>query len=241
MTSPASLRLGTWLSIGSPAVAELAGLCGFDWVLLDLEHGCATEAAIPDQLRALAGTETKGIVRVGAPHPDLIARVLDWGAFGIMAPRVESAAAAEALAAAAYHAPRGRRGYSSTVRATGYGLRPGFVEPLLMVQIESRAGVAAAPAIASVAGISTLFVGPADLRHDLAQAGGPAEPDFEGCLEAVVAAARGAGLEAGILVRNSDEIAATAARGFSRIAVDSDLSILRKGYQSALSWQEGGS
>ena len=95
MNSP-TLRLGTWLSIGSPAIAELAGLCGFDWVLLDLEHGCETEAALPNQIRALRGSHTQAIVRVGAPHPDLISRVLDWGANGIMVPHVNSAAQAEA-------------------------------------------------------------------------------------------------------------------------------------------------
>ncbi len=59
--------LGTWLSFGSPAVAELAAMCGFDWVLLDLEHGCEPEAALPGQMRALRSTRTRAIVRVGAP------------------------------------------------------------------------------------------------------------------------------------------------------------------------------
>ena len=72
-------HIGTFLSIGSPAVTELAAECGFDWVLIDLEHGCESEAALPDQLRALRGSNTIAIVRVSAPHPDLIARVLDWG------------------------------------------------------------------------------------------------------------------------------------------------------------------
>jgi 2-keto-3-deoxy-L-rhamnonate aldolase RhmA len=239
MNSPSPVQLGTWLSVGSPAIAELAGLCGFAWVLLDLEHGCAGESALPDQLRALAGSGTKGIVRVGAPQPDLIARVLDWGADGIMVPRVESAAEAEAVVAAANHAPRGRRGYSSTVRATGYGLRPHPVAPLLMAQIENRRGVGAATEIAAVDGISTLFLGPADLRHDLEHGHGTDTGelglDFDGCLETVLAASRAAGTEAGILVRDPAEIAATAARGFSRIAVESDLSILRKAYRSILS------
>jgi 2-keto-3-deoxy-L-rhamnonate aldolase RhmA len=62
--------------------------------LFDLEHGCASEAGIPDQLRAIRGTATKGIVRVAAPEPDQIARVLDWGADGIMVPRIENAAMA---------------------------------------------------------------------------------------------------------------------------------------------------
>jgi hypothetical protein len=89
--------IGTWLSTGSPVIAELAALSGFDWVLLDLEHGNESEASLPNQLRGLRGTRTRGIVRVGAPHADLIARVLDWGAHGIMVPHVNSAAEARRI------------------------------------------------------------------------------------------------------------------------------------------------
>ncbi|NBV87481.1 MAG: hypothetical protein EBS01_14720, partial [Verrucomicrobia bacterium] len=110
------LQLGTFLAIGSPAVAELAAESGFDWVLIDLEHGCESDAALPHQLRALRGSRTKAIVRVGAPHADLIARVLDWGADGIMVPHVDSAGKAEAIVQAAHYAPRGQRGLSRSVR-----------------------------------------------------------------------------------------------------------------------------
>ena len=230
-----NLHLGTWLSIGSPVIAELAALSGFDWVLFDLEHGCAAEASLPDQLRAVRGTATKGIVRVGAPHPDLIARVLDWGADGIMVPHVESAAEAEAVVQAACHAPKGRRGFSRTVRATDYGLGRHRGDPLLMAQIESRAGVAAAPAIAAVEGIGVLFVGPADLRHDLEHSSAAGSPDFDRCLSEVAAATRAAGKEAGILLRDASVLDEHVELGFSHIAIDSDLSILRNAYRSILS------
>lgn len=230
-----SLSLGTWLSIGSPAIAELAALSGFDWVLLDLEHGCVSEATLPDQLRALRGTKTKGIVRVGAPYPDLIARVLDWGADGIMVPRVESAGTAADIVTAAYHAPRGQRGFSRTVRATDYGRGKHPSNPVIMAQIETVAGVAAAAAIAEVEGITTLFVGPADLRHDLEHSSSLELSDYDTCLEQILGAAREAGKEAGILVRDAAEISRHADLGFTRLAVDSDISILRNAYQTLLS------
>ena len=230
-----SLQLGTWLSIGSPVIAELAALSGFDWVLLDMEHGCVSEATLPDQLRALRGTKTKGIVRVGAPYPDLIARVLDWGADGIMVPRVESAGTAADIVTAAYHAPRGQRGFSRTVRATDYGRGSHPDAPLLMAQIETVAGVAAAAAIAAVEGITTLFVGPADLRHDLEHSSSLELSDYDASLEQILGAAREAGKEAGILVRDAAEISRHADLGFTRLAVDSDLSILRNSYQTLLS------
>ncbi len=237
MTTPAP-RIGTWLSVGSPVVAELAALSGFDWVLLDLEHGNESEAALPNQLRALRGTKTAGIVRVGAPHPDLIARVLDWGAHGIMVPHVNSAAEAEAIVQAAHYAPRGRRGYSRTVRAYDYGLKPAGNEtptPLLMAQIETIEGVNHAREIARVEGIDVLFVGPADLQFDLKNRANVARVDYDQCLATVVATANAAGKSAGILVRELADVRPHLERGFTHVAVDSDLSILRKAYHQTLS------
>ena len=103
-------HIGTWLSLASPVVAEVAAESGFDWVLIDLEHGCESEAALPNQLRALRGSDTLAIVRVSAPHPDLIARVLDWGAHGIMIPHVNSVAEARHCVDAATYPPQGHRG-----------------------------------------------------------------------------------------------------------------------------------
>lgn len=230
------LHLGTWVSTGSATVTELAALCGLDWVLLDLEHGSESESAIPGQLRSLRGGKTRGIVRVGAPHADLIGRVLDWGADGVMVPHVESAAAAEAIVQAAYHAPRGHRGFARTVRACDYGLRPAEEKalPLLMAQIETLAGVGHCASIAAVEGIDVLFVGPADLQHDLRHRPELAPGDYARCLEIVNEAARAAGKHTGILLRDAAEVARYRELGFSHIAVDSDLSILRKSWRQTV-------
>ncbi len=236
MSETLSPRIGTWLSVGSPVIAELAGMCGFDWVLIDLEHGCESEAALPDQLRALRGGPTEPIVRVGAPHPDLIARVLDWGARGFMVPRVSCAAEAEAIVRAAHYAPRGQRGYSRTVRAHAYGLLPADAAPapIIMAQIETIAGVNHAAEIARVDGIDVLFIGPADLQLDLRHHAAAAPGDFARCRDIVLAAARDSGKGAGILLRETADLRAHLDMGFNRIAVDSDLSILRKAYAQIL-------
>ena len=230
-TSPS---IGTWLSTGSPVIAELAGLSGFDWVLIDLEHGSGTEATVPDQLRALRGSSTKGIVRIGAPHADLIARILDWGAQGIMVPHVNSAAEAERIIQAAQYAPRGQRGISRSVRAYDYGLNPPgepMPKPLLIAQIETVKAVKRAAEIARVDGIDVLFIGPSDLQSDLEHDADSSAGDFAQCLRTVVTAAKDAGKAAGILVRDVAELQSHYALGFTHIAVDSDLSILRKGWQ----------
>ncbi len=234
--------LGTWLSIGSPVIAELAALAGFDWVLLDLEHGCAGEGSVPDQLRALRGSGKRGVVRVGAPHADLVARVLDWGAAGVMVPHVSTAAAAEAVVRAAWYPPRGRRGFSRTVRAHDYGLRApeDTPAPLILAQIETLDAVGEASAIAAVEGIDVLFVGPADLQHDLRHRRLSISGDFEACLERVVSAARGAGKHAGILLRDVAELDRRLEQGFTHVAVQSDLSLLREAFGGLLRMGRGG-
>ncbi len=235
--SKSSPVLGTWLSIGSPVIAELAGECGLDWVLIDLEHGSASEAAVPDQLRALRGTKTQGIVRVGALDPALIGRVLDWGADGIMLPHVRSAEEAAACVAAMRYPPAGTRGVSRTVRAFRYGLEefPGTKEPVLLAQIEDPPGVENAEAIAQVDGVSALFVGPADLRFALAQRSEQDGPSYSKSLAQVIAAARCAGKTAGILVRDLDSIPEHLELGFTVLAAQSDLGILRAQYQGLVS------
>lgn len=234
-TASSSLRLGTWLSVGSPVIAELAAECALDWVLFDLEHGCASESALPDQLRALRGSPTAGVVRVGAPHADLIARVLDWGAHGLMVPHVNSAEEARQIVRAAHYAPRGQRGYSRTVRAHGYGLRvPGDSPPpsIIMAQIETLHAVECAAEIAAVEGVDVLFVGPADLGFDL-KARQSARSEDE-CLVEVIAAAKQHGKASGILVRRPEDLEKMKALGFAWLAVDSDIGILRAAYQALL-------
>jgi len=236
--TPGTTHLGTWLSTGSPVIAELIGLCGFDWVLIDLEHGCQAEAAVPDQLRALRGSRTRPVVRVGAAYPDLIARLLDWGAAGLMVPHVESAEQAATIVAATRYAPRGRRGLSRTVRAYDYGLKQpadfAAATPLVMAQIETIEGVNHAQEIARVDGVDVLFVGPADLQYDLAQRPTAAPGNYAACLESILAAAAAAGKAAGILVREVAQLAAHAQQGFHYLAAESDLSILRNAYQQIL-------
>lgn len=223
--------------MGSPAVAELAAESGFDWVLINLEHGCESDGGLAHQLRAVRGSQARAIVRIGAPHSDLILCVLDWGADGIMVPHVNSAVEADAVVQAAHYRPRGHRGFSRPVRAHGYGLRPPgkkSAAPLIMAQIESAVGVAHASEIARVEGVDVLFVGPADLQSDLKHQSGSAL-DYAACLRLVVAAAQAAGKAAGIPVRELTDLKAHIDLGFTHVAMDSDLSILRNVYRQMLS------
>ena len=224
-----TLQIGTWLSIGSPVIAELAAQCGFDWLLIDLEHGCASESTLLSQLQAIRGTGAAAIVRVGSPHADLIGRVLDWGADGIMVPHVSSAAEAEACVKAMRYPPRGTRGVSRSVRAYDYGLRPFEpFAPIFFAQIETIEAVERAPEIAQVDGVDVLFVGPADLRMDIECRNG--SRDFDGCRREVAAVEK----PCGILLRDPAEADELRALGYTHLAFASDIGILRAGYQRIL-------
>lgn len=224
---------GAWLSSGSPTVAELAAQCGFGWLLLDMEHGCLPEAELLANLRAAGGRDAAVVVRVPTHESGLIGRALDWGADAIMVPHVETAEEAAALVRAMKYPPVGIRGYSRSVRAYGYGLRApeAACEPRLFAQIESVKGINNVEAIAQVAGVHVLFVGPADLKLSLSTM--QDAPSYDEALNRVLVAAKQNRIESGILIRDRADTAGLLKRGFTQVALDSDLAILRAGFLSA--------
>jgi|SRR5690606_26028064 len=232
--------LGTWISSGSPVVAELAGQFPFDWLLVDFEHGAASLAVLPEILRAVCRGNPAIIVRVPELNAAVIARVLDWGADGIMLPHVSSAQEAIDCVAAMRYPPVGRRGYSSTVRAYGYGMEspadPQEVKPLCFVQIEDVTGVQQADEIAAVDGVDILFVGPADLRLSLRHQPSTGAINFDDAVRRVAEAAKTHGKKAGMLLRDRNSLDDIRSIGYVCVAIDSDLGILRTGYKSLFEW-----
>ena len=236
------LGTGTWLSLGSPLIAEIAAECGFQWLLLDMEHGALTEAGLLPCLMAAKKDNVKLIVRVGNCDPLLIARALDWGATGIMVPHVSHAEQAKACVQAMRYPPMGKRGYSSSARSHRYGLSSPqemakAPSPLLIVQIEDYEGVTNAEAIGRVEGVDVLFVGPADLKLDLSSR--PERPlQFDDALRQVINAASRTGVQAGILAKDKAEVPALTQAGFTNIAIGSDIKYLREGFLGAAGKRE---
>ena len=238
MRSP-DLKLGTFLSLGSPTVAEVCGKYPFDWILIDCEHGAgASEDALFRTLQAMGPTHAKKIVRLGEPSHAQIQHALDWGADGLMIPHVDTPDVARRALDSMLYPPAGRRGYSRSVRAFGYGtaLPETPPKPLLYAQIETAEAVANVDAIAAVEGVDVLFVGPADLAFDLKAHQSPLA--FDDCLARVAAAAKATGKAAGILTRDDAQVADRLALGYTHQAVDSDLGILRRRYAelTSVSW-----
>jgi 2-keto-3-deoxy-L-rhamnonate aldolase RhmA len=225
---------GTFLNLGSSLTAEMAGRAGFDWVLIDLEHGSGDRQELLLQLLALESTAAAPIVRIAWNDPVLFKRVLDLGPSGVMVPYVQSAEDAKRAVAAMRYPPAGVRGVASMNRACEFG--PGFNEYfnsansklLTIVQIETPVAVDHAEAIATTDGVDVLFVGPMDLSVNMGIPCQWNDPKLRAAFSKVVAACRNAGKAAGILLLNHDA-APFVKEGFSFLALSSDGAMVAAG------------
>ncbi|HLJ57803.1 MAG TPA: aldolase/citrate lyase family protein [Chthonomonadaceae bacterium] len=232
------LVTGTWLNLGSNITAEIAAHAGFDWVLIDLEHGSGTEADLIGQLQAVDTTDTVPIVRIAWNEAPRFKRTLDQGPCGIMIPYVNTAAEARLAAEAMRYQPQGVRGAARFHRANRYGRDfesyfSGANDALLtVVQIETAEAVENASAIAAVEGVDVLFIGPLDLSVSLGIMGEMQHPDFRAAVRRVIDACRAHGKSPGILLPGADLIPAAVEDGFRFLAAGSDGSAVVAGMRT---------
>ena len=197
-------HIGTFLSLGSPAVAELAAECGFDWVLIDMEHTPSELPIVQQQLQALAGSPVSPMVRPPWNDTVIIKRLLDLGVQTLIIPFVETAEEARRAVEATRYPPGGVRGVSTNTRANRFGRVPDYFarveqEMCVIVQIESRRGIENLDAIARVDGLDGLFIGPQDLAAGHGHLGNPAHPEVQAVIADAITRIRAAGKAAGIL------------------------------------------
>jgi len=232
--------LGTMCNAASPLIAEWLGHSGYDFVVVDLQHGENNLDSVSVMLQALSSTPATPVVRVPANMPMYIQRVLDLGAYGIIVPLVNTRVEAEAVVASVRYPPRGARSYGP-VRGAMYGGPDYFAksaeELLTLAMIETAEGLASARAILAVDGIDGCFVGPSDLSISLGFAPDlPQLPDeTEAGIAAIGDAARAAGKIAGIHAFNVDEAKHRIAQGFRFITVMAETRLIRAGAAQALS------
>jgi 4-hydroxy-2-oxoheptanedioate aldolase len=226
---------GCWLNLGSSITAEIVGLSGFDWVLIDLEHGAGAEKDVLHQLQALEHTPAAAVVRVESAQRQRIHRILDIGAEGIMVPRISNAEDAAAIASALHYPPDGSRGIAKMVRASGFGqhfpeyYKNGKENILGVVQIETAEVLNHLDAVAATEGIDVLFIGPSDLSMELGVFGQLDHPLFRDALKATVGAAQKAGKAVGILLQNADDFRTYHELGIRMIACGADGSFVSQG------------
>ena len=160
--------IGCWASLASPITTEVLGVAGFDWLLLDGEHSPNDVISFVPQLMALKDSVSAPVVRPSSNDVVEIKRLLDAGFYNFLVPFVDTPDEARRAVASTRYPPQGIRGVSVSQRSNRYGTVPDYFTGIndqvcVMVQIESRAGVAAAREIGAVEGVDCLFVGPSDL------------------------------------------------------------------------------
>ncbi|MDM0089232.1 MULTISPECIES: aldolase/citrate lyase family protein [unclassified Variovorax] len=200
---------GVFNSLPSPAIVEMCGYAGFDFIIIDNEHGSAGFETTENMLRA---ARASGIVPVVRCLRHDISRVLDMGASAVQIPMVASAAEARDLVQQVRYPRAGRRGSAFSPRAAGYGAFPGVAHTersnagiALIVMIETPEAVAQAAEIAAVEGVDAVFVGPNDLSHAMGFDNDWQCPQVEAEIERALRAISGAGNCAGVIALTPED------------------------------------
>ena len=230
--------LGATVSCASPLVAEVMGHLGYDWVLLDLQHGENNLGNIAALLTAVSATPTTPWVRVVSNDGPLIQRVLDLGAYGVVVPLVNNATEARAAVRAMRYPPAGDRSWGP-IRGALYGgpdYHAGAERELqLVVMIETNEGIKNASEIFAVDGVDGCLIGTNDFSLSFGLPPrpvpdtSPMDPRVEEAVQQVLEAARANGKAAGIFTTDAEMASARVRQGFQIISMLGDLAGLRAG------------
>ena len=197
---------GVMLTFPAPPIVEMLGYMGFDWILLDNEHGSITVDTAEDVIRAAELTGIAPIVRPIVNRPEAIAPFLDRGAWGVQVPHVNTREEAEAAVAACKYFPDGERGSFSRGRPAEYGMGGTTQEyfakananTLVCLMLEEVVAVSNIAEIARVKGVDVLFIGSGDLSQSMGYPGQQAHPEVLAVMEKGVKVIRDAGVAAGV-------------------------------------------
>ena len=219
--------IGAWLSLANTHTAELMANAGFDWLVVDMQHGLLDYGDLRHMLPAISTTQTTPMARVSFNDAAEIMKALDAGAMGVVVPLVNTRAEAEAAVSACRYPPDGTRSFGP-IRAALYGGR-GYVaeannEVACIVMIETQQGLANLDEIVSTPGLDGVYVGPSDLAYAL---GLPPVGDTEDArhLEAVgkiLNACKRHKVPAGIHTGGLDYTRRRLAAGFDFVTLGSD-------------------
>jgi 4-hydroxy-2-oxoheptanedioate aldolase len=227
--------IGCWLTLADSYAAEIAGRAGFDWCLVDGEHAPNDLRSTLDQLQVLAGTETPAAVRPPIGEAYILKQLLDIGCQSFVIPMVEDRQQAEDIVRALRYPPEGIRGVGvATARASGFNSIPDYLqtanrEICLIVQIESREGLANLDEIVAVDGVDGVFIGPSDLSASLGHLGNPKAPEVVAAIDDALDRIAAADKPSGIFSINPDDARRYLGRGVGFVAVASDINSLTNG------------
>ena len=214
------LTLGLFVPFYAPPLVEIIGYAGLDFIIIDNEHGCFTDAQIEELIRAAEVTGVTPIVRVSY-DPSSIQKALDRGARGVQVPMVNTKADAEEVVRKAKFPPAGTRGTAYSVRAANFGnlsgkayLDAADANTLVSVHIETMEAVKNFDEITSVPGVNIAFIGPTDLSVSMGyKAEGPGHPAVKEMIEDLLRRGRENGIIMGVMASGIDDISRCASLG----------------------------
>ena len=197
---------GVMITFPSAPVVEMLAHLGFDWVLIDNEHGSITVENSEDLIRAAELTGIAPIVRPVANKPEIIAPFLDRGAWGVQVPHVNTAQEAAAAVDAVKYYPHGHRGIFSRNRAADYGFSGStadYVEEanrntLVCLMLEEVEAIENLKDMVEVDGVDVFFIGSGDLSQSMGYPGQQTHPEVQALMEKGVTVIREAGRVAGV-------------------------------------------
>jgi 4-hydroxy-2-oxoheptanedioate aldolase len=226
-------QVGLWSGLASPIAAEIIAGAGFDWIVIDGEHGPNDIATLLPQLQAMRGGTAEPVFRVPWNDMVIIKRAMDVGARTLLIPFVQNDEEALHAVAATRYPPLGVRGVSVAPRANDYGRiqnyhRNAHLDTCVLVQIETRVALREIEGIAKVEGVDGIFLGPSDLAADFGHLGNPKQADVQGALKDAATRIRAAGRAAGILTGSLDDVESLFAMGYNFVAVGSDVGLLAR-------------
>ena len=227
------VQYGLWLASQSPVIAEVAGVSGFDWCLLDAEHGPNTLTELLPQLQVLEATGTQAVIRIPAAEVWIVKQALDMGCQTVLVPMVDDAATAERMARAMRYPPDGNRGMGAVLaRASRYGAVADYIhkandQVCLLVQAESAAALKNIDEIAATPGVDGVIIGPADLSADMGYPGQLNHPKVEAAIDHMFARIKAAGKIAGIIDTDQSSFAEYIDKGVTFLGIGADTFILR--------------
>jgi 4-hydroxy-2-oxoheptanedioate aldolase len=221
---------GTLLNFGDPLVAEMMASVGFDWLLVDTEHGPIDLTTMATMFATITRYPVAPFVRVHELTEASVKRVLDAGAWGVLAPNVRTRDEAERLVAACKYPPAGARSLGAGRFSLSFQTDPPTYfarandEILVIVQIEHHEAVKNIDAILSVPGVDALYVGPNDFCASLGLAPSlePPHREFEEAMQVVFAAARRHGVAPGIHCATADTVNRRIREGWRLVGMIND-------------------
>jgi 4-hydroxy-2-oxoheptanedioate aldolase len=226
-------QIGLFLGLANPYSAEVIASAGFDFLLIDAEHGPNDVRTVLAQLQAIAPYPVHALVRPVNGDPALIKQLLDVGVQTLLVPMVETAEQAGALVSAMRYPPRGIRGVGTALaRAARWNGIEGYfahadVEMCLIVQVESRRGLDNLDAILAVEGVDGVFIGPADLAASLGHLGEPGHPEVKAAIDDALGRIAQAGKIPGVFSGDAAMAQHYRERGARFVAVGADTTLLR--------------